>query len=673
VAPGVKGQCPQCGAPLSFGGAHSLAAVCSYCRSSIARKGANLETLGKVPDLVATDSRLALMSSGKLGGKAFTLIGHVQLAHPGGGTWDEWYASFTDGTWGWLAEAQGRLYLTRPLRGGAPAPRLAAIWAGKTFPLSGVGSVTVDEVNEASFASAEGELPFAPRTGAVYRYADCSGEGMAVVTLDYGEEGDEAQVFAGREITYAAAGLTARAAPPAAGKEKGAALACPSCGGPLSLKLAESESCTCPSCHSLVDVTKGTARLLAALKARGKPAIPLGSKGTLRGEALEVIGWVLRSVKVDSVTYTWSEYLLHGAGGYRWLSESAGHFVFLTPISGGKVKEVVEGYSAFCDGRHFKHFQSAAARYEQIQGEFYWKLDVESSVNTHDFVAPPYLLSCERDAREVNWTRGVYVPADEVWKSLGLSGAPPAQRGVGACQPNPHGEKLGRVLVVSGLALAAMMVIAFAAGARPRELVAQVNVPLASAPVSGLTPVTLPGAPAPAEAPVSSVVLSDPFQLAGGPQAVEIEAAANVSQAWVGMDVALINDDTGEADQVGMELSYYSGVEDGESWSEGSNVGKEVIGGVSSGRYVLRVEPQIEKGLGTIGSEATVRVYRGVFLVPPLLIAMLLLGAWPLLLAFLSSSFERRRWEESDHAPSSSGSDGDGGALEMVSSFMDDD
>ena len=30
---GVASACPNCGAPLRFGGAHSLAAICAYCKS----------------------------------------------------------------------------------------------------------------------------------------------------------------------------------------------------------------------------------------------------------------------------------------------------------------------------------------------------------------------------------------------------------------------------------------------------------------------------------------------------------------------------------------------------------------------------------------------------------------------------------------------------------------
>ena len=54
---GVAAACPQCGAPLRFGGSESLATVCAYCRFAVLRTGARLEAAGKVPDLVATETR----------------------------------------------------------------------------------------------------------------------------------------------------------------------------------------------------------------------------------------------------------------------------------------------------------------------------------------------------------------------------------------------------------------------------------------------------------------------------------------------------------------------------------------------------------------------------------------------------------------------------------------
>src|SRR5436309_619137 len=90
----------------------ALVTVCPYCNSVVGRSDKGLEDLGKVADLVESGSPLDVWLKGRFQGVPFDLTGRVQYAHPAGGVWDEWYAHFADGRWGWLAEAQGRFYLT---------------------------------------------------------------------------------------------------------------------------------------------------------------------------------------------------------------------------------------------------------------------------------------------------------------------------------------------------------------------------------------------------------------------------------------------------------------------------------------------------------------------------------------------------------------------------------
>src|SRR5436190_1803239 len=61
---------------------------------------------------VKTDSPLSIGLAGKYNGKSFRLTGRAQMRHALGGVWDEWYAAFSDNKWGWLAEAQGRFYMS---------------------------------------------------------------------------------------------------------------------------------------------------------------------------------------------------------------------------------------------------------------------------------------------------------------------------------------------------------------------------------------------------------------------------------------------------------------------------------------------------------------------------------------------------------------------------------
>ena len=108
----VEAPCPACGAPIAFKTGSSIVLVCEFCHSVVARGDRKLEDLGKVADLVETGSPLDIGLRGVYQGVPFELTGRAQLGHQAGGLWDEWYGSFQDGRWGWLAEAQGKFYLT---------------------------------------------------------------------------------------------------------------------------------------------------------------------------------------------------------------------------------------------------------------------------------------------------------------------------------------------------------------------------------------------------------------------------------------------------------------------------------------------------------------------------------------------------------------------------------
>jgi hypothetical protein len=625
----MTGTCPNCGAPLEFGGAQSLAAICSRCRSAVVRSGADLENVGKLPDLVATGSRLSLIARGAIGGKAFAIIGHLQLGHVNGDAiWDEWYVSFADGSWGWLAEAQGRLLFTQLRAAAGQLPAFDSLHAGQSLRLASA-AVAVDEVNDARFVTAEGELPYRPRLNETYRFADCTDASGGFYTIDYGTSAGEPQLFAGRQLSYAEAGL-ADFHSPSGRHPEGHALSCPNCGANIGLKIVSSESVTCPSCRALLDITRQPAQLLAQLQGRSKPPLPPGAKGRIAEQELEVIGWMKRSVVVDGTAYWWDEYLLHGAAGYRWLTESAGHWLFMEAVPAGKVSSgLAEAGNAACEGRRYRHFQSAQAKYEEIQGEFYWRIETGARIQTDDYVAPPYVLSSEKSAGEINWSRGGYLTGHQVWTAFKQPGKPPHAVGVGAAQPNPYPKRTAHAWSVALVALGVVGLLSALLSTR-RQTVLTLTVPLSDG--------------------GEAITLSPPFEIPGGPQGVEIAANASVQQAWIGLDVALINDESGESDAVGFELSHYEGKDSDGPWSEGNRSGSAVIGSVPSGRYVLRVEPEWQRETGgVLPSTAHVTVSKAAFAKDLLYLVIALIFFWPVLALVLQHRFEKRRWAESDH------------------------
>src|SRR5687768_7879985 len=108
----LQANCPACGAQVMFRSGSSVVLVCAYCNSVVARTDRGVEDLGKVADGAESGSPLEVGLAGVYLGVAFQLTGRAQVRHAAGGFWDEWYAAFADGRWGWLAEAQGRFHLT---------------------------------------------------------------------------------------------------------------------------------------------------------------------------------------------------------------------------------------------------------------------------------------------------------------------------------------------------------------------------------------------------------------------------------------------------------------------------------------------------------------------------------------------------------------------------------
>src|SRR4051812_28505798 len=102
---------------------------------------------------------------------------------------------------------------------------------------------------------------------------------------------------------------------------------CPNCGASVTLRaLGRSLSVTCGSCGSIIDAANENYRILSKyqLNAKIQPHIPLGTRGQVKGDLWEVIGFVSRTT---GGIYAWREYLLYNPyKGYRWLTEYEGHW-----------------------------------------------------------------------------------------------------------------------------------------------------------------------------------------------------------------------------------------------------------------------------------------------------------------------------------------------------------
>jgi hypothetical protein len=143
---------------------------------------------------------------------------------------------------------------------------------------------------------------------------------------------------------------------------------------------------------------------------------------------------------------------------------------------------------------------------------------------------------------------------------------------------------------------------------------------------------------------------SPPFEVAGTrPVALTVRSQAAVNNSWVYLEMQLIDQDTGRAYRLGREVSYYHGVADGESWSEGSANDGARIADVPPGRYVLAIEA--EGGDSRAPIRGTVEIFKEAPGWLNLVLALLALALIPAIVTWRASGFEKRRWAESDYGP----------------------
>lgn len=632
--PARTAKCPNCGAPIEFKLGTSAGCVCPYCRFSVARTGDVLQAIGKVADLVPTAPRLTVGDGGTVEGRTFTVGGRLQLDH-GSGPWDEWYVELEPGRWAWLAYAQGRSYITFPQDKAQAPPRYGWLRPGDQCKLPGHAlDWTVTEVGKSRLVSAEGELPLPATPGERSRYVDLTGPNELFATIDYGaSDADAPHVYVGRNVPEGSLKLTRKALGPRPEQRVDVErLRCPTCGGPIKLLVPDqTERATCPSCRAVLDCDHGTLSAVGTLDDRRLHlTIPLGTSGKLCGENVLVVGFVERTT---SDGYSWNEYLLYTDGAYRWLVEDNRHFTYVREISPSDVATGVFGTSY--KGRSFKRFQTSTAKVSYVLGELYWKAEVGDVASLEDFIRPPEMLSKEETARELHWSLGTYVPARDVWKGLKLPNEPADTSEVGTCQPNP--VSIGYMGAVAGMLIAILIVLGIIFEGGSGDVLA--TVPLKLLPADQ------------AIQPDESVSYTERFEIKDARTTLEIELATDVSNGWVSVAAALIDDDTSEVRELYINAEEWHGVTDGESWQEGSSSTSEYLGKVPAGRYVMRFDAQWGRE-STVRSgvtpNATIRVIEGKRSIGTFFLALIAL-ALPLIIAVVRKiTFESRRWSNSN-------------------------
>ena len=419
-------------------------------------------------------------------------------------------------------------------------------------------------------------------------------------------------------------------------RPESAQLDCPSCGSSITYYDVEgSEFYVCPSCHAYFQWTgEQTPKLFGKYDQapRTPPTLPIGAVGTLFGRTYRVVGVVSRR-EAKHAQFSWREYQLFQAatGQYAQLAEFDGHWTFIW--AAGSHDDDHEEYKL----ADFKLFNKYQPRVNWALGEFDWDIERDDTLHVTEHIKPPYLLVQERRGNKNEWYRGRHVGPDAVADAFQLSrSAMPPQAGTGAVQPGPGSESTSALWTLTGFVLAALLVVQLV-------LVARTGKPLLSQNIQVEADTT---ASAP---PGTGRVLVSPSLTLDHQAALEVDLTTALSNQWLELPVSLVNEQTGQGFEFTKNIEFYSGVEGGESWTEGSRNADAVLSRVPAGRYHLNFYPFTEAGPAAPGIDVRVTAD------PPLwsnfFIVLLLLLIYPTWQFFRRANHENQRWSASDYNP----------------------
>lgn len=620
----------------------------------VVRRDIDLALIGQQAALPPDLSPLQLGTTGTFQGQPFVLVGRVRMGYAEG-SWNEWCADFGEGRWGWIAEAQGYFMASFEV---PPPPDLPGIdrwttafedspgWPSTESPWRKVGleslavgeeltlsevHYTVRDIKEAQVIGSEGSLPFIASPQRESVSVDLGAPGLRFANIEYSKTG--IRLFLGKTCQFHELALDQLRPVPGwtsteqeTIRDQSVAVSCPSCGATVSLRaVGFSMSAVCGSCGQILDCSTPTIALIESAQSLQTltPRIPIGQRGQMDGVEYECIGALLRS---DASADSWQELLLFNPfHGFRWLVYFRGHWSFITVLL---EPPLAAGNGVYWNETSFRKFSSGQAEVINVIGEFYWKVRRGDKAEVTDFIAPPMVLSRERypELREETWSCGRYTTGHEIYSAFGMEGHPFEPSDVYLNQPNPFIQQARQLTVPTAVAVGVVILAKWLANemSSGKPLVQQ-----SFEYQAGKT---------------NQTFVTPEFRVPSGIlHLLTLQLSAPVSDNWLDVDFSLVNLDTEEVREASIEVSYYSGYDDG-PWTEGSRQGEELLSGVPPGRYTIRLEPSADPSIQDMTFD--VQVLQGGSIWSTTLLALTAVLAAPAWYWGRTIHFEERRWEK---------------------------
>lgn len=620
-------NCPKCGTAyrqINTAAIHYTCSCGNVNRMETLRQSETNQKLKKLP----LYSRFKQDSKGHFNQEAFTLIGALVVVFKNAAL-NYWTLHMQDGSVKFLEESYGFQTILTPVTGintKGLYDRLGRASTTKDTIIDHLGTYRLVQQDDFWGFDVKGESA-ADILGAEERFLFQSKDGETY--LEIWLAGKECRIFK-QEPVDSIEDLELSSTNPEIRFNEQDYVDCASCGKEVTIPYFPLvKQFVCPHCTTLNRFTekwrwerdKQVPRLTQMPDVR----IPLGTKLHLSGDDFKVIG---STIKEDNDDAQWQEFTLYCEtdGGFAFLSVFNGNFMLVYETMEFPLIPGLNQSQIYYEGTYYQLYNDYTTKLLWAEG---YVFDDFASNNrrgfTYDYIAPPYLVSLERDGDKNNyWFRGEYVDRKELQKQespLEL----PKKVGLGTLEP---ASKFSNQQVIVGGALAAILFI-----------LVHLFIDLRGTPAQ----VVLSNTYTFSDTSKNIEVTSEPFELKNFRTNVGIDISSDVMNNWVALNYALVNTETGQEYNAGKDLEYYSGTDDGESWSEGSSSYDHLFTAVPKGKYVLNIEAEKGTDAGLVSS-IYVKAQAGSKRALNFWFPFIIILSWPVILLIRNYSREQERW-----------------------------
>jgi hypothetical protein len=162
------------------------------------RSDVSLEKIGQISEVPDDASPIQIGTEGTYRGRGFYAIGRITYEYENG-SWNEWHLAFSDGTSGWLSDAQLEYAISARLAETGKLRFSKQLKVGKRLVL-GDESYEVTSITEANYRGVEGELPFQYWDKEVCTFIDLRSNSGRLCTIDFSE--DPPLIFTGEFVSF---------------------------------------------------------------------------------------------------------------------------------------------------------------------------------------------------------------------------------------------------------------------------------------------------------------------------------------------------------------------------------------------------------------------------------------------------------------------------------------